>query len=90
MTLTEAKKLRDRGRVLIGQTGIEFQIIDVIVIPDDSVGAFMDHYRRYQDTISNDNMIVGFSSKSYSVHVIYEIGVNVIGEDISTYKDRLN
>jgi hypothetical protein len=89
MNISEAKALRDKGKFLIGQKGHEFEIIDVIVIPSKNTPQFFDEYRRSSQIISNDDMIDKYPSEQYAVNVIYHADVNVIGEDISTYQDRL-
>lgn len=75
---------------VIGQKGIEFIIIDVIIIPVDNSTDFLDEYRKSFPNVSNDELSMGYSSKEYVVRVIYSVDVNILAEDISTYKDRIS
>ena len=93
MQLEKAKQLRDNNRLLIGQKGkdLDAKIFDVIVVPDDNLVRFISQYRIYTNEISNDEMLLNFPSKSFSVKVIYDTDpefVNIIQDDISVYIDN--
>lgn len=93
MNLDQAIALRDQYKHLIGQKAkdIDANIHDIIVAPDDNFNAFIAEYRMYMDEVTNDEMILNFPSKSYSVKVIYDYDpefVNIISDDISEYTKR--
>ncbi len=75
---------------MVGQKAknIDANIHDVIVVSDDNFTAFIAEYRKYMDEVTNDEMILSFPSKSYSVKVIYDYDpefVDIISDDISEY-----
>lgn len=93
MTLEQALKTRDQYKHLVGQKAkdVDANIHDVIVVPNDNFGAFIAEYRMYMDEVSNDEMILSYPSKAYSVKVIYDYDpefVNIISDDISEYIKR--
>ena len=90
MNILEAKLLRDKGKSLMGRNDLEFEIIDVIVIPRTHTSDFFAEYRNYFNSISNDDMIEKYLSKEYFVQVIYHIGTDIGGEDIETYKNLIS
>jgi hypothetical protein len=90
MNLEQAKILRDQHKHLIGQKAlvIDANIHDIIIVPYDNFGAFITEYRMYMDEVSNDEMILNFPSKSYSVKIIYDDDpefINISSDDISEY-----
>lgn len=91
MTLTQAIKLRKDNMHLIGQrpTDTAHKIADVIVTPIENFEHFMHEYNSREET--NDEIISKFSSKEYSVTLIYEMdteNINSAYEDIFSYKKR--
>jgi hypothetical protein len=95
MQLEKAKQLRDNNRLLIGQKAkdLDANIFDVIVVPDDNLVPFISEYRMYTNKVSNDEMLLNFPSKSFSVKVIYDIDpefVDIYHDDISLYIDHQN
>ncbi len=90
MDLKKARQLRFEYLNLIGQRAknAEANIYDIIVVPNEHSEQFFLDYRFYLKEVSNDEMLQNYSSKDYSVHVIYDFDpefVNVYEDNISDY-----
>jgi len=90
MNLEQAKKIRDEHENLKGQRAKDFDanICDIIVVPSDNFNNFISEYRMYMDNVSNDEMILKYPSKTYTVNVIYDLDpdfVNIYSDDIGLY-----
>lgn len=90
MNLQQAKQIRDKYLNLKGQKAKDFDanIYDVIVVPVDNFEGFISEYRMYMDDITNDEMILKYPSKNYTVKVIYDLDpdfVDIYSDDIGVY-----
>ncbi|HWJ30286.1 MAG TPA: hypothetical protein VNS32_27370 [Flavisolibacter sp.] len=90
MNLEQARQVRDKYKYLIGQKAkdLDANIYDVIVVPDDNLKEFIEEYRINMDDLDNDEMLLNYQSRSYSVNVIYDVDpefVNIYSENISLY-----
>ena len=91
MTLEQARETRNNYKHLIGEKAREgsANIHDVIIVPNDNFGAFINEYRMYMDDLDNDEILLDYSTNTYSVKVIYDADpefVDIYFDDISVYQ----
>lgn len=85
MNLSDAKKIRDKHKNLIGTFRPKLKntkVIDVVVMPIDNQNFFISEYANERLNISNDELIKNFPSTEYIAAFILDIG---LGFDVSKF-----
>ncbi|WP_121357699.1 hypothetical protein [Flavisolibacter nicotianae] len=74
MKLEQAIALREQYANLIGQKAkdLDAHVFDVLVVPVDGFQRFISEYRDNLEDVSNDEMLLDFPSREYTVKVLYD------------------